>query len=64
MSSIARTRVSCAVHGNLSVLAVEDNGGGLLPPGFEEHVLEPFETTKPKGIALGLTTAHQAMGSR
>lgn len=41
-------------------LLVEDNGGGP-PAGFEEHVFEPFVTSKPKGVGLGLATTRHAM---
>lgn len=45
--------------GAWAVLAVEDNGGGP-PPGFEERLGEPFYTTKPRGIGLGLSMTMRA----
>jgi signal transduction histidine kinase len=51
-------RVQVTVTG--ATLTVEDNGGGP-PPGFEAHAFEPFVTSKPKGVGLGLTTARQAI---
>jgi signal transduction histidine kinase len=42
------------------LITVEDNAGGL-PAGFEEHVFEPFVTSKPKGIGLGLSMARRAL---
>jgi signal transduction histidine kinase len=41
------------------VIAVEDNAGGP-PPDFEAHVGEPFVTSKPRGIGLGLTMTRRA----
>ena len=35
------------------VVEVKDNGPGV-PPDLEEHLFEPFVTTKPKGRGLGL----------
>ena len=46
-------------EGAWAVLAVEDNGGGP-PAGFEERLGEPFYTTKPRGIGLGLTMTMRA----
>lgn len=45
--------------GRLEVI-VEDNAGGT-PPGFEQRLGEPFFTTKPKGVGLGLSMARGAM---
>jgi signal transduction histidine kinase len=42
------------------VLTVSDNAGGP-PAGFEEHLYEPFFTTKAKGIGLGLSMARRAI---
>ena len=39
---------------------IEDNAGGL-PEGFEAHLYEPFVTSKPKGIGLGLSMARRAL---
>ncbi|HEY6912632.1 MAG TPA: sensor histidine kinase [Myxococcales bacterium] len=44
----------------MAMLVVEDNGGGP-PAGFEEHAFEPFVTSKPKGVGLGLATTRHAM---
>jgi signal transduction histidine kinase len=41
-------------------VAVEDNAGGP-PPGFEAGLFQPFVTSKPKGIGLGLSMARQAL---
>ena len=52
-------RVEGRREGDWAVLRVEDNGGGP-PPGFEERLGEPFYTTKPRGIGLGLTMTTRA----
>jgi PAS domain S-box-containing protein len=36
------------------LVAVEDTGPGL-PPGAMEHLFEPFHTTKPNGMGMGLS---------
>jgi signal transduction histidine kinase len=41
-------------------VVIEDNAGGL-PEGFEAHLYEPFVTSKPKGIGLGLSMARRAL---
>jgi len=56
----ARVHVACVRRDGIAELVVEDNGGGP-PDDFEEHAFEPFVTSKPKGIGLGLTTTHQSM---
>ncbi len=43
-----------------ALLTVVDNAGGP-PPGFEDHLYEPFFTTKAKGIGLGLSMARRAV---
>jgi signal transduction histidine kinase len=40
------------------VVTVEDNGPGMAED-IAERLFEPFETTKPKGMGLGLTIARQ-----
>jgi C4-dicarboxylate-specific signal transduction histidine kinase len=35
-------------------ISVADTGGGI-PPGGEERVFEPYHTTKPQGLGLGLS---------
>jgi signal transduction histidine kinase len=43
-----------------AVVEVEDNAGGP-PPDFERRLFEPFVTTKPKGVGLGLSMARRAV---
>jgi len=52
---ITTRRVDGAVR-----VEVEDNAGGP-PPGFEAGLFQPFVTTKPRGIGLGLYMARQAV---
>ena len=52
---ITARRVDGAVR-----VEVEDNAGGP-PPGFEAGLFQPFVTTKPRGIGLGLSMARQAV---
>jgi len=42
------------------LVAVEDNGGGP-PAEIEQRLFEPFTTSKPKGIGLGLAMAKRAV---
>ena len=41
-----------------AALSIEDNGSGIAPE-IAEHLLEPFHTTKPKGMGLGLALSRQ-----
>ncbi len=43
-----------------ALVEVEDNAGGP-PEGFELRLFEPFVTTKPRGIGLGLSMAQRAI---
>ncbi len=52
--------VESSASGDSVSVSVEDNAGGL-PNGFEEHMFEPFVTSKPKGIGLGLSMARRAL---
>jgi two-component system sensor kinase FixL len=42
------------VDGNGVHISVADTGGGI-PPGAEEKIFEPYHTTKPQGVGLGLS---------
>lgn len=46
-------QIATAVHDNMLVLTVQDNGGGF-PAEMMLHVFEPYMTTKPHGTGLGL----------
>jgi signal transduction histidine kinase len=46
-------RVSLSRQGNLSVIQISDNGGGI-PPEIRDRVFEPNFTTKTSGSGLGL----------
>jgi two-component system, LuxR family, sensor kinase FixL len=42
------------VDGNGVRISVADTGGGIAP-GSEEKIFEPYHTTKPQGVGLGLS---------
>ncbi|MFL5355834.1 ATP-binding protein [Archangium sp.] len=52
--------VNVRQDGGEAVVEVEDNAGGP-PPGFEDRLFEPFVTTKPKGVGLGLSMSRRAL---
>jgi signal transduction histidine kinase len=41
-------------------ISVADTGCGI-PPGFEEKIFEPYHTTKPQGLGLGLSLSRSIM---
>lgn len=43
---------------SVASVSVEDNGTGIAPE-IAERLLEPFQTTKPKGMGLGLALSRQ-----
>jgi signal transduction histidine kinase len=53
-------RVQVHAAGDRARVVVEDNAGGP-PVGFEAQLFQPFVTSKPKGIGLGLSMARQAV---
>jgi len=53
-------RVLLRQQGAEALVEVEDNAGGP-PPGFEDRLFEPFVTTKPKGVGLGLSMTRRAL---
>jgi signal transduction histidine kinase len=55
-----RVRVFLRREGRQALVVIEDNAGGP-PADFEQHLFEPFVTSKPKGIGLGLSMARQAI---
>jgi signal transduction histidine kinase len=48
--------LSAVEHGTAIILAVEDSGPGP-PAGIRDSMQEPFVTSKPEGIGLGLAVA-------
>ncbi len=52
-------RISAERSAQWCEIAVEDQAGGL-PDVVRAHLFEPFITTKPRGIGLGLTTVREA----
>jgi signal transduction histidine kinase len=55
-----RVRVAAHAEGDSAWVVVEDNAGGP-PSNFEGQLFQPFVTSKPKGIGLGLSMARQAV---
>ena len=53
-------RIATDADGDSAWVAVEDNAGGP-PASFEGQLFQPFVTSKPKGIGLGLSMARQAV---
>jgi two-component system sensor kinase FixL len=45
-------------RGDRAAIAVEDNGPGVSPE-IAARLFEPFETTKPRGMGLGLPLAKE-----
>jgi C4-dicarboxylate-specific signal transduction histidine kinase len=41
-------------EGNVIQISVSDTGTGI-PPGYEETIFQPYQTTKPQGLGLGLS---------
>lgn len=42
-----------------TLVEIIDNGAGMTPEFLRDRLFEPFATTKPHGVGLGLATAHQ-----
>ncbi len=42
-----------------TVVEIIDNGAGMTPEFLRDRLFEPFATTKPQGVGLGLATAQQ-----
>ncbi len=55
----AWVRVSAQRSSEWFEITVEDRSGGL-PEAVRAHLFEPFVTTKPRGIGLGLATVREA----
>jgi two-component system, LuxR family, sensor kinase FixL len=57
-----RVTVHLRQHVERIAIAIEDNGPGV-PNQIANRLFEPFETTKPRGMGLGLTLARQIVES-
>lgn len=53
-------RIRSRHEGSVAAVEVEDNAGGP-PASFEDGQFQPFQTSKPKGIGLGLAMARRAV---
>lgn len=42
-----------------AVVEIIDNGTGMSPEFVEDRLFQPFQTTKPDGVGLGMATAHE-----
>jgi C4-dicarboxylate-specific signal transduction histidine kinase len=56
----AKVRVNARRENGTAIVEIEDEAGGP-PLGFEQTWGEPFSTTKPRGIGLGLAMARKAI---
>jgi signal transduction histidine kinase len=56
-----KVRVSTKKEGKNGVVIVEDSGTGL-PPEALPRLFEPFNTTKPRGIGMGLAFTQKVLG--
>jgi two-component system sensor kinase FixL len=57
-ASEGEVRVSLLQMGELALLTVDDNGPGV-DPEIADRLFEPFETTKLRGMGLGLPLAKE-----
>jgi two-component system, LuxR family, sensor kinase FixL len=53
-----RVVVTISRDGEKAILTVDDNGTGVAPE-IADHLFEVFETTKPKGMGLGLSLTQE-----
>lgn len=50
--------IALSLEGEVVTIAVRDHGAGI-PAGQEEHIFEPFVTTRTRGTGLGLSIARR-----
>jgi two-component system, LuxR family, sensor kinase FixL len=61
-SSRTLTLKSSRVEGDAIEISVADTGRGI-PPGEEEKIFEPYHTTKPHGLGLGLSLSRSIVSA-
>lgn len=63
-SSSVRVRTKVETHGRRrrAVLEIEDDGPGMSADFLANRIFQPFQTTKPDGVGLGLYSARQIVG--
>src|SRR5207237_826665 len=61
--SVPRVTVRTRYDSAAAFVEVEDNAGGPAPD-IEERLFEPFATSKPKGIGLGLAMSRRALAQQ
>lgn len=56
---LIRTLSAGGVKRPRAVVEIIDNGAGMTNEFLRDHLFQPFETTKPQGVGLGMATASQ-----
>src|SRR5690606_7597516 len=49
-----RIRIATAESGGWAVVSVEDNGVGMSPEFLAQSLFRPFQTTKKRGLGIGM----------
>lgn len=54
VGTAGRIRVQTSMEDGRAVLAIEDNGSGMSPQFMKESLFRPFQSTKKKGLGIGM----------